>query len=407
MPDEFYPTFSDAERDRRWRETRERLNKAGLAALAMPQAGGHWDHYFADQRYLSQVGGNQYRVAMVFPSQGDPTVIIPGFGEAVHWRKVSWVDDIRGSDGRQFARALVARLKELGLEKERIGVPNLYGVPRVGESPIPHVAVEALREQLPHAEVVDATDLMHDQRQIKSPEEISMLERASAVAEHGIFMLGYSVKAGMQQTEAAGILVGEILKRGGELSGQLLWECNQRPGRTWWHVPHVRIAPNDIIQNELEPKVAGYSAREVHTICVGKPAPEVYEAWELSTKIFENAMELIKPGAPIGATSILAREMAHGTRFKTSITSFGTGLTQEELPEDEDATYRENQVIVFKPVVRTDDGLGINFASTLVVTPEGGKRLSRRPLELMLTSRSLMSYYVDEPRKEPTAPWLR
>jgi Xaa-Pro dipeptidase len=408
---EIFPTFSAAERDRRWTETREKMARAGIAALAMPASGGHWDQFFANQRYLSQIGGNQYRTAMVFPLDGDPTLVIPGIGEAVHWRKISWVEDIRGSDGHRYGKVLADRLRELKLEAETIGVPLLQSPARAGESPIPSGAVEALREALPRAQFVDASALMDEQRSIKSDEEVAMMERASAIAERGIFMLGYHVRAGMPQTEALAVLEGAMLKAGCELSNQILWECSPKPGRTWWHPMHIPIEQGDILQNELEAKIAGYSAREVHPICVGKPEPRVYEMFDLSAKTFDKALPLLKPGAAVDEVVQMVREAGEGTPYRTSLTSYGTGMAQEELGPADDAegpaVYHERQVMIFKPVVRAEDGLGINFCSTVLVTPEGGKRLSRRPLELMLTSRSLMSAYVKEPSKEPTAPWLR
>jgi hypothetical protein len=231
------------------------------------------------------------------------------------------------------------------------------------------------------------------------------MERASAVAEAGIFALGYAVRVGMLQTEAVSILQAAILRAGGELSNQVLWECSPRPGRTGWHVPAVPIARGDIIQNELEAKVAGYSAREVHPICVGKPPQQVYDMFELSTKIFEEAMILLKPGTPVRSIAELVERSGEGTPFKTSLTSYGRGLAEEDAVGT-GGTYRERQVLMFKPVVRADDGMRITFCATVVVTPDGGRRLGKRPMELMLTSRSFMSAYTRLQHPEPSAPWL-
>src|SRR5712692_5863581 len=97
---ETLPTFTETERDRRWREAREQLAAQGIDALALPPAAGRgWDPGDANHRYLSQVGGNDVGVAMVFPQAGEPTVVLADPDEAAHWRRVSWIEDVRGSEG--------------------------------------------------------------------------------------------------------------------------------------------------------------------------------------------------------------------------------------------------------------------------------------------------------------------
>jgi len=376
------------------------MAQAGIDALAMPPAGGHWDHWLANQRYLSQVGGHQYRVAMVFPAEGEPTIIIPVLDEARFWRQLAWVDDIRA--GNRFGKGIADRIKELGLQSGTIGVPGLNGAVRSAESPVPSGAMDALRVELPGARFVDATALMADQRAVKSDEEIAMLERAAAAAEWGIFTLGYHVHAGMPQPEALGILQGAILKAGGELSNQIMWDCSPKPGRTGWFAAPQPIRRGDVIQNDMEAKVAGYSAREVHPICVGKPIQAVYEMFALSARIFEEALPLLKPGTSIAELRAMVEGAGEGTPFTTSLASMGTGLALEELPE----TLHDRLALFIKPIVRDDDGLAVNFCGTVLVTPEGGRRLSKRPLELMLTSRSFMAPYLEQPRDQPKPPWL-
>src|SRR5262249_47252468 len=97
------PAFSETERDRRWRETRERMAAQGIDAVALPPAGPHWEGPGdANHRYLSQVGGDGASIAMVFPRTGGPTVVLSQPDEAVHWREVSWTEDVRGSEGGRY-----------------------------------------------------------------------------------------------------------------------------------------------------------------------------------------------------------------------------------------------------------------------------------------------------------------
>lgn len=404
-----FPTFSDVERDRRWRETRERMGAQGMDALVLlPAAMNRWG---ANQRYLSQVGGNNVQVALLFPLAGDPMVVIPSLDEAIHWKRIAWIDDLRGSEGGRYGKVLADRVKELKLQGGTIGTPYLQSAPQAMESPVPAGALEAFRTELPAARLVDATALLEQQRSIKSDEEIAMIERAASIAERGIGMLAYRVRVGMPQTEALGILEGAMVEAGCELGNQILWECSRKPGRTWRHPYHVPIERGDVIQSEVEARVAGYNAREVHPISMGKPQGQIQELFDLSTSLFTEAMALLKPGASVKSLSEFVGRAGEGAPYHVSLSSYGIGLAREDLtfPEGggsaDDATYQDRQVVVFKPVVRTADGLGISFGSTVVVTPEGGRRLGQRSMVMLGSHRSFLAPYLAPSSEELPPPW--
>jgi len=64
------PTFSLAERDRRWARARTVLARAELDAVVAVPNSGHWDQFQADVRYLTQIGGNATEAAVIFPREG-------------------------------------------------------------------------------------------------------------------------------------------------------------------------------------------------------------------------------------------------------------------------------------------------------------------------------------------------
>src|SRR5581483_146885 len=88
-----FPTFSDAERDRRWSDVRQRMLDQGIDALALLPAMNGWGggSSGANQRYLSQVGGSFLQVAMLLPRGADPTLVMPMQSGNPQWRELSWV----------------------------------------------------------------------------------------------------------------------------------------------------------------------------------------------------------------------------------------------------------------------------------------------------------------------------
>ena len=73
---------------------------------------------------------------------------------------------------------MIARLKELKLERGRIGVIGLKGLIRAPEGVVPWLMFERLREAFPNAEFVSATEIVLETRAVKSAEEIGFIREA-------------------------------------------------------------------------------------------------------------------------------------------------------------------------------------------------------------------------------------
>ena len=137
------PTFSLHERDRRWGLVRAEMRQAGLDALIGLPNQGHWDQFGADIRYLTEIGGFQTEVAVVFPVEGEVTAVVRGANEIEWWGLAQeWVNDLRPSR-RSYGEPVIERLKEL--RSERVGVIALA----LGASARRRRALGNLREDSP------------------------------------------------------------------------------------------------------------------------------------------------------------------------------------------------------------------------------------------------------------------
>ncbi|HEX6510965.1 MAG TPA: hypothetical protein VF157_01610, partial [Chloroflexota bacterium] len=127
------PVFSLDERERRWGRLREIMRREQLeAVIALPNS-SHWDQFQADVRYITQIGGNSTEAAAVLPLEGEVTAVLRGEMDIAWWGlQQDWVTDLRPSR-RAFAGPMAERLKELRLERARIGVSGLAGLVRAPE----------------------------------------------------------------------------------------------------------------------------------------------------------------------------------------------------------------------------------------------------------------------------------
>ena len=139
-----YRRFSLAERDRRWAEVRRLMQRDDLAAIVAPHNPGNSTDWQADARYLSHCGGGaDASIACVFPLDGDVTVVATSANERWGPAIQDWVSDVREAN-RRYGRVMGERLRELGIDNEKVGVSGLGGGTRTPEGAIMHGTLPGL-----------------------------------------------------------------------------------------------------------------------------------------------------------------------------------------------------------------------------------------------------------------------
>src|SRR5205823_2326463 len=219
-----YPRFSLAERDRRWKAVRELMREHRLDVIVTPQNSGHSTDYQANSRYLTHVGGGgDADVAAVFPLEGNVTAIATS--AAPRWPTVQdWTKDVREAR-RNYGRAIVERLKELNVERGRVGITGLGDVEgtRTPEGTIFYGTWKQIREAFPHAELVDATTILDQVRYVKSPEEIDVLTKSAEINELAIQAELETAKVGVKDWEVWAAAHYAMTRNGSELPVHCFW----------------------------------------------------------------------------------------------------------------------------------------------------------------------------------------
>ena len=181
-----YPRFSLAERDRRWKAVRAKMAEQNIDVIVTPQNTGHSMDFQANTRYLTHCGGGgDADIAAVFPLNGAVTAIATSANP--RWTTTQeWTTDVREAR-REYGKIIVERLKELNVERGRIGITGLGEVEgtRTPEGTILHGTWHKIRDAFPNAQLVDATPILVEVRYIKSAEEIDVLTKSMAIVEEG------------------------------------------------------------------------------------------------------------------------------------------------------------------------------------------------------------------------------
>jgi Xaa-Pro aminopeptidase len=390
------PLLSIQERDRRYNIVRDEMAKRGIDVLLLPANTGRWEQMQGDSRYLTSIGGFATEVFTVFPREGEVTAYI--FNRAAWWKQAqNWVEDVR--DGRnRWSENAIERIRELGCERRTIGISGLAGLVRAPEGIIPYSTVRTIEEAFPQAKLVNVTEMMQEIRAVKSPEEVSFLERSAAIIESAIDVLARTARPGVSEKELYGAMIHAMLANGGELP--TLFFLSAGPGLTnSSFVPtEYRIQKGDRIVDEIEAKYGGYAAQAVSPAVVGKPDEEYQTMIDLSRACFDAVLGAMKPGVTFGTLFDIYTRTVEGpgagkyTWSHPMMHARGLGDDGPALMGDKDLErfskieLQTGMTFILKPQVRTAQGKGrASIGDTVTVTENGARRLGKRELKLIVT----------------------
>jgi Xaa-Pro dipeptidase len=394
------PRLSLKERDRRWAAVRKEMAARDLDAIVLWGWPTMWDFYTANARYLCPIGGNAEFNVLVFPASGEPTAIVqmPTFLEG--WRAAQdWVGDIRARS-KTWADSVAARLKELGLEKARIGMDGLAG-PLDPDGWLPHSTYLRLRELLPGAGLVNLDDMLEKVRSIKSAEELDMLRQAAKLGDMMLTTCKETARLGVKDCEVYANMMRTMVANGGEEPTLFLWACDRYPYPHPFRVPTTRpIERGDLIICEMHPKFGGYFTHVERTFCLGEPEAKQIEIYEGCVAAYERGLKGFGPGKTIStALEAVKDEIVSRGLAICEAGIHGHGLASLEYPR-----YRHHAIAADREAIKVvgdrfepgmvfafnidlfdpkwkDGKTGCVFAETIEITADGARRMHSFPME--------------------------
>ena len=386
------PAFSLAERERRWSLVRQRMAEENLDCLIGFPNQGRFEQLQANTRYLVPIGGFATEVAVVFPLDDEVTAIVQTARDVGWWSGAQdWVNDLRAYR-RLWSEGIIARLKDLGLGKgSRVGVIGLSGLMRAPEGVVSWTMFENVKAKFPTVEFVNATAVILETRAVKSAEEIAFIEQAERLAELAVGSMLEIARSGVRENVLYAAMIQTMLANGGELPTMIYWSAGQGPSPAHL-VPSTReLQAGDILSNEIEAKYGGYIAQVSAPAVVG-PVPEAHQAlYDVTLDIFNRLCPKIRPGVAVGdiGREYIALVQERGYR-PASWPFHGRGLG-DDLPVmpsatiETEAVFEDGHVLILKPGAipsEGDDNAAERAGDTVVVTPDGARRLGKRPLAI-------------------------
>ena len=219
-----------------------------------------------------------------------------------------------------------------------------------------------------------------------------MLERADTLAEQALVALCATARPGVRESEVYAAMVGAMIRDGGELPTMISWfsgPYGQRAQRLTIASERV-IGADWYITQECEGRVAGYVAQRMQPVFIGSRVPDELRAgFEAQTRALYACWDALRPGATFQELIAIAARAGEGSGFSTELIMHGRGLGDDAPMVNRGKVHldmgpiEENCVFQVKPGAARPGFDGCTWADSVVVTPEGARRLGKQPVELV------------------------
>jgi Xaa-Pro aminopeptidase len=387
--------FSAKEYARRYAALRDKMREHRLDAII---AGGGPSHWSFGAGMLWLTGHWEWHALSAYvlvPRDGEPTMIYSMGGthaEAVRRQVAVAVKDVRHSRSGKYAEVMVERLRELKLERGRIGLMEID--PR-HEDYLPVNQYNVLRKELPDAEFVFTRNLLHELVVIHSAEELDCVRKAGVLCQRAMEAMVARAKPGAKEYELRAAAGAAILDGGGDIDFLIIGSTPMdNPAQIFGNPrPSSRVLKRgDIINMELAAGYRGYTAQIGSPITLGPPTDMVRRFWEdITLPGYHRIVAEIQPGKPAEAMREASKffrdkgvqsrpTQCHGIDLVTD----SPHVVAEHVGGAEiDMVLKPGMVIMAEPNPITPDGLfGIFLGHTFIVTDTGHEIVDRFPLEI-------------------------
>ena len=282
---------------------------------------------------------------------------------------------------KRHAEEMASLLKAAGVAKMPVGVdiiepPMMFELEKAG------------------LKVKDGQQVMLSAREVKSSDEIALLNRAAAMVDGAYDMVNVMLRPGVRENDVVAEVNKFLYTHGSDdveavnaISGE---RCNPHPH----NFTDRMIRPGDQAFFDILQSFMGYRTCYYRTFNVGRATPAQHDAYKLAREWLDNAMARIKPGAmtnhiaeafPTAPEFGFPDEMAaFGLQF-----AHGLGLALHERPiisrvisMDHPTEIKEGMVFAIETYCPATDGYsGARIEEEVVVTDKGCRVISLFPAE--------------------------
>lgn len=345
--------------------------------------------------YLTNFWGMKGFDAVVFPAEGEPTLIClePSLDDAA---RMAWATDVRTFDGYHPTDPRPPALRALDLAVEAasgygtVGLELSLGTQAadrmIGE---PTTFPKAWFDAFPDA--VDGTPLLNEARAVKTPQELERMQLANDIAAAAMEHVQGVIRPGMTEAQVASEWLGFVHGEGTGWQGKvdlaygftLIWAG---PGiRTFTATGNRPVLEGEPTLFEIWVCADGYWADHTKNLVVGELTERYRELEAGLMGVYQEAVALCTPGASLAELDRRVREGIEAIGFPGQPSHpicHGIGARAHEPPYAHQAgggELVEGMVLAIEPGCYFEGGGGLRVEDNFVITADGARKLSPFP----------------------------
>jgi len=388
-------SISQREYEKRIEKVRKVLVRKKLGALYLTSGTSFF--YLTGYSYIT----TERPAALIIPVEGEITFMGPLL-EIDHIplktkliKKIKTYPDYPGE--KHPIDHFATFLKELGLDRKKIGIDN-----PAGASGIWGYRGPPIKKKLPKTKFVDAKDIVPNMRLIKSSEEIELMKESAKWANLAHALLQEYIEPGLWDVDvalSASYEASMIMKKALGPDYEPLREF--RPAGAGFRgqvgsmsaIPHSMsikrmIEEGDVVVTGAGADVGGYSCELERTMIVGKPTVKQKKYFEVMVEAQKAALETFGPDKKCSevdkAAMRVIRKAGYGELLRHH-TGHGLGLDGHEPPwldVGDNTVMKPGMVFSCEPGIYEPGFAGFRHSDTVVITEGGAEVITYYPRDI-------------------------
>ncbi|MGB0436143.1 MAG: M24 family metallopeptidase [Mycobacterium sp.] len=347
--------------------------EAGLAGLIVTPG--------YDLRYLvgSRAQTFERLTALVLPSAGDPTIVLPRL---------------------ELASLKESAVSELGVTvRDWVDGENPYQLvaDALGGSGVATAVTDSMPalHLLPLAEVLGlvpvlATDVLRKLRMIKDPVEVDALFQAGAAIDRVHARVPGFLAPGRTEADVAADIAEAIVAEGHSEVAFIIVGSGPHGADPHHECSDRELQAGDVVVVDIGgPYEPGYNSDSTRTYCLGEPDAEVASRYAVLQRAQRAAVDAVRPGVTAEQVDAAARDVLAAAGLAEAFvhrTGHGIGLSVHEEPyivAGNSLPLQEGMAFSVEPGIYFPGQWGARIEDIVIVTADGAVSVNKRPRDLV------------------------
>ena len=376
---------------RRLKNVRKQMEKRGFDALIIYSCPGSLR--FGQRGHVVYMSNQEpyYSDTMMVLPQDEKSGALLEIEDAEYFAsEYTWVKEIELSANHvDTARKY---LRKIGLKKPKIGI--------VGEYSMSPALYACFQKESAFSQVEPASDIIENERIVKSDWELQCIREASRIAKKGIEAAARFARPGILDLEITAEIERVCRLAGSEFFPHYTIVSSGPDSKYhtwWWKCGQRRLQQGDIFLLDFGTMYAGYCCDISRPFIVGQPSQMQKDVFEVLKQAQEAGRKAAREGALASDVDKAVRRIyrenwpeekswggGHGVGLEVHEWPF---ISFQKIPHDnayEDTKLRANTVISLEPQIVIPALGKFSVEDEFVVTKTGAERLNDIPQEIII-----------------------